>query len=150
MKSLIQRVSRGSVSVEGEVVGRIAQGLVVLLGVKSGGTEQDVEFLARKTVDLRVFADDSNRMNLSVRDIGGEMLIISQFTLYADTRKGNRPGFTSAADPEHAEKLYKSYVESIRRLIKPKKVATGVFGAMMEVNIINDGPVTLEICTDNS
>ncbi|MCX7592128.1 MAG: D-aminoacyl-tRNA deacylase [Kiritimatiellae bacterium] len=148
MKALIQRVQRGSVTIGGTVVGQIGRGYVVLLGVRKGDTEEDARYLARRTANLRVFPDENGKMNLSVRDVDGSVLVISQFTLYADTRKGNRPGFTEAAEPQLAEALYNVYVEMIRHELGPQRVATGRFGAMMVVEIINDGPVTVELSTD--
>ena len=148
MKALIQRVSRGRVSIDGEVVGAVDRGYVVLLGVRHADTEDDARHLANKTVNLRVFGDDQGRMNRSIEDIGGNILVISQFTLYADTRKGNRPGFAGAADPGPAEQLYGEYVAALRRELGEGRVATGRFGAMMSVEIINDGPVTIELTTD--
>ncbi len=148
MKAVIQRVSRGSVSVENEVKGKIGRGYVVLLGVKQGDAEEDAKQLAYKTVGLRIFPDQNDKMNLSIQDIGGEILVISQFTLYADTGKGNRPSFIKAAPPEIAESLYNCYVDQLRHALGENRVATGVFRASMSVEIINDGPVTVELCTD--
>ncbi len=148
MKALVQRVCEGSVSVDGEVRGSVANGFVVLLGVRHGDTEEDARYLARRTAALRVFPDDDDRMNLSLHDVGGGVLVISQFTLYADTRKGNRPSFVGAADPEPAERLYELYAGTLRELLGKERVATGVFGAMMQVSILNDGPVTIELSTD--
>jgi len=141
MRALIQRVSSGSVEIDGRTVGKIAQGLVVLLGITHDDTESDVKFLADKCVNLRIFGDDDDKMNRSLRDVGGEALIISQFTLYGDARKGRRPGFSEAARPDHAIPLYEKFVETVKNY--GIKVATGVFGAKMLVDIKNDGPVTL-------
>ena len=149
MKALIQRVLRGRVTVAGEITGQIGRGYVVLLGVSKGDLEEGALHLAQKTVNLRIFPDSEDRMNLSILDIEGEILVISQFTLCADTRKGNRPGFASAAPPEIAEKLYNVYVDAIRRELGDARVATGVFRAMMSVEIINDGPVTIELSTED-
>ena len=143
MRALIQRVKRGSVTIDGTLHGEIGKGFVVLLGVKEGDTESEARYLAEKTAALRVFEDDQNKMNLSLKDIGGSALVVSQFTLYGDTRKGNRPGFTEAARPELAEQLYEKYVAFLRGHIGQSNVATGVFRAMMDVEIINDGPVTI-------
>jgi D-tyrosyl-tRNA(Tyr) deacylase len=149
VKALVQRVNRGRVTVEGEVAGEIGRGFVVLLGVRSGDTEEDARYLAHKTVNLRVFPDENGRMNLAMQDMGGEALVISQFTLYADTRKGNRPSFVQAAPPDAAEALYREYVDALRRALGESRVATGRFGAMMMVEIVNDGPVTIELTSDN-
>jgi D-tyrosyl-tRNA(Tyr) deacylase len=143
-------VVRGSVAIAGETVGQIGRGYVVLVGVREGDTEKDVRYLAEKTVNLRVFADDEGRMNLSLRDIQGDVLVISQFTLYASTRKGNRPSFVHAAKPELAESLYDMYVQLLRDELGEKRIATGQFGAMMTVEIINDGPVTIELLSESS
>ena len=131
----------GSVSIDGEVVGEIGPGVVILLGIRQGDTENDVEYLAQKCVNLRMFADENGNLNRSLLETGGEALIISQFTLYGDTRKGRRPSFTQAARPEESEPLYDKFVEAVRR--HGVRVATGRFGAMMLVKIHNDGPVTL-------
>lgn len=149
MKALIQRVSRGSVTIDGEVTGSVDAGFVVLLGVRPGDTEEDARYLAHRTVNLRVFSDRDGKMNLSLEGIGGGVLVISQFTLYASTRKGNRPSFTGAAEPELAEALYNEYVAALRRALGDDRVATGRFGATMSVEIVNDGPVTIELTTDS-
>jgi len=141
MKALLQRVSRASVSVGGEVVGKIGRGLVVLVGVASGDTEKDAQYLAQKIANLRIFSDDVGRFNLSALDIKGELLVISQFTLLADTRKGRRPSFTEAAPSAQAEKLFEHFVEQVRAT--GLKVETGRFQQYMEVEIRNDGPVTI-------
>ncbi|MFC1452202.1 D-aminoacyl-tRNA deacylase [Verrucomicrobiota bacterium] len=148
MKALIQRAQRASVTVDDRVVGRTGRGYVVLLGVREGDDEAAARYLAQRTLNLRVFSDENGKMNLSVQDVGGEILVISQFTLYADTRKGNRPSFTRAAPPAQAQGLYELYVEALRGALGPPRVATGIFGAMMTVEIINDGPVTVELSTD--
>jgi D-tyrosyl-tRNA(Tyr) deacylase len=150
VKALIQRVKRGSVSVDGAVVGSIGPGFVVLLGVRKGDTEQDADHLALRTAGLRIFPDAEGKMNVSLSDAGGSVLVISQFTLYADTRKGNRPSFVDAAAPEVAEELYKRYAARLRKELGPDRVATGMFRAMMSVEIINDGPVTIELNTDHN
>ena len=149
MKALIQRVSEASVAIAGETVGRVERGFLVLLGVHEGDAEADAELLARKTASLRVFPDDEGRMNRSLMDIGGEVLVVSQFTLYADTRKGNRPSFIRAAQPALAEHLYEHFVAHVRRVLGAGRVATGRFGAMMAVRLVNDGPVTIELTTDD-
>ena len=150
MKAVIQRVKRGSVKIEDNPVGNIGKGYVILLGVKEGDTEENARYLANKTVNLRVFADDKDRMNLSIEQVNGEILVISQFTLYANTQKGNRPSFVGAAATETANALYEEYVAALRRELGDKRVQTGKFGAMMEVEIINEGPVTIELTTDQS
>ncbi len=141
MKALLQRVSRASVSVAGEVVGRIGQGLVVFVGVASEDTEKDAHYLAQKTANLRIFPDDEGRFNLSALDIKGELLVISQFTLLADTKKGRRPSFVGAAPPVQAEALFERFVEESRAT--GLKVETGRFQQYMQVEIHNDGPVTI-------
>lgn len=148
MKAIIQRVSRGSVTIDDRIVGKIGHGYVLLLGVKEGDTEDDARFLAGKTAGLRIFNGKNGLMNLSIEDINGEILVISQFTLYADTKRGNRPGFSKAAKPEIAEHLYEHYVAELRAKLGESRVQTGKFGAMMSVELINDGPVTIEINTD--
>ena len=141
MKALLQRVSQASVSVNGETVGSIGPGLVVLVGVASEDTVKDVLYLAEKTINLRIFADDTGKFNLSILDIRGELLLVSQFTLLADTRKGRRPSFTSAAPPPQAEALFERFVAEVRR--SGLKVETGRFQQHMLVRIENDGPVTI-------
>jgi D-tyrosyl-tRNA(Tyr) deacylase len=141
MKALLQRVSRASVSVSGEEAGRIGRGLVVLLGVAEGDSEKDAQYLAQKIAGLRIFADAEGKFNLSSLDIGGELLLVSQFTLLADTRRGRRPSFVGAAPPEQAEKLFNYFVEQMRAT--GLKVATGRFQQRMQVKIHNDGPVTI-------
>lgn len=143
MKTVVQRVSRGKVVVEGREVGSIGEGFVVLLGVSGDDGPGDVEYLAEKVVNLRVFEDDNGKMNLSLRDVEGELLVISQFTLYGDCRKGRRPSFTKAASPEKAEALYDEFVTVCRQ--KGVRVETGQFQAHMQVELVNDGPVTLII-----
>ena len=141
MKALVQRVTRASVSVAGEVAGRIDRGLVVLLGVASEDTEKDAQYLARKTAELRIFADEAGKFNRSALDTGGELLVISQFTLLADTRKGRRPSFVEAAPPGLARQLHERFVEQVRTL--GLKAETGRFQEHMLVEIHNDGPVTI-------
>ena len=141
MKALLQRVTGASVSVGGEVVGRIGRGLVILLGIASGDTEKDVNYLVPKIVNLRIFPDDEGRFNLSALDIKGELLVVSQFTLLADTRKGRRPSFVEAAPPAEAEGLCEQFVEQARAT--GLKVETGRFQQYMQVEIHNDGPVTI-------
>jgi D-tyrosyl-tRNA(Tyr) deacylase len=141
VKALLQRVSGASVTVAGEVVGKIVQGLVVFVGVANGDTDKDIQYLAQKIVNLRIFADPEDRFNLSALDIKAELLLVSQFTLLADTRKGRRPSFTDAAPPAEAEKLFQQFVEQVRAT--GLKVATGRFQQYMQVEIHNDGPVTI-------
>ncbi|MXV80047.1 MAG: D-tyrosyl-tRNA(Tyr) deacylase [Chloroflexi bacterium] len=143
MKVVLQRVSRASVSVDGAVVGAIDLGLLILVGVADGDSPSQAEALARKVAGLRIFADSEGRFNESLLDVGGAALVISQFTLHADVRKGRRPSFTSAARPELAEPLVKHFAESLRAQGVP--VQTGEFGAMMSVELINDGPFTVVI-----
>jgi len=142
MRALVQRVSSASVVVDGTVTGAVDRGLLVLLGIKNGDTELDAKYMAEKCSALRIFEDEQEKMNLSVRDVGGKILAVSQFTLYGDTRKGNRPSFVDAAPPLIAEPLYNSFVRELRALLGVDAVATGVFRAMMDVQLINDGPVT--------
>jgi len=141
MRAVVQRVKEASVSVEGEVVGEIGPGLVVLLGVREGDTEAEAAYLAQKIANLRIFPDQAGKFNLSALDVGGKILVVSQFTLYADTRKGRRPSFVDAAPPEVAEPLVESFVELLRQT--GLRVETGQFQAMMLVKIFNDGPVTI-------
>ena len=141
MRAVIQRVSEASVIVDGQTVGEIRQGLVVLLGVARGDTSRDAVYLAEKTSGLRIFEDEHGKMNRSVEDISGSVLVVSQFTLLGDCRKGRRPGFTDAAEPELADQLYKEYVAIMQQ--RGIKVATGVFRAEMKVGLTNDGPVTI-------
>jgi len=141
MRALLQRVSKGSVAVEGEIVGSCKEGYVILLGVGQNDTEAEADFLAKKISALRVFKDDADKMNLSILDIKGEVLLISQFTLYADCSHGNRPSFGLGAPPAEADRLYQYFAEKLRSY--GISVQTGVFGAHMQVEIHNDGPVTI-------
>lgn len=141
MKALLQRVSKASVSVSGEEVGRIERGLVVLLGVADGDTEKDAQYLMQKIINLRIFADKEEKFNLSVQDISGGLLLVSQFTLMADTRKGRRPSFIEAAPPDKAEALFNYCIDLAND--SGLQVATGRFQQMMQVEIHNDGPVTI-------
>lgn len=143
MRTVVQRVSRGRVVVDGRETGSIGTGFVILLGVGGDDGREDAEYLAEKIVNLRVFEDSDGKMNLSLKDVGGELLIISQFTLHGDCRKGRRPSFTGAAPPEKAEALYDEFVSMCRQ--KGVNVETGQFQAHMQVELINDGPVTLII-----
>ena len=141
MKAVLQRGSRASVAVEGETVASIGPGLLVLLGVAQGDSEADARKLARKAAELRIFADAQSKFNLSLLDVGGEALVVSQFTLLADCRRGRRPSFTDAAPPQEAAPLVESYAQALRDLGVPTR--TGRFGAMMQVELVNDGPVTI-------
>ena len=143
MRVVLQRVSRASVKIDGEITGAIGAGLVLLLGVAKDDTPEDVKYVVDKCVQLRIFGDDQGKMNRSLLDVAGEVLAISQFTLYGDTRKGRRPSFEGAAPPERAEPLYELAVERLRE--HGLTVATGRFGAFMEVSLVNDGPVTLTV-----
>jgi D-tyrosyl-tRNA(Tyr) deacylase len=141
MKVVLQRVASASVSIDTKIVGRIGQGLVVLIGVANGDTEKDAQYIAQKTIGLRIFADDAGKFNLSIQDIKGELLVVSQFTLLADTRKGRRPSFMDAASPAEAEALIERFVAEVRA--SGLKVETGRFQQYMNVEIHNDGPVTI-------
>jgi D-tyrosyl-tRNA(Tyr) deacylase len=141
MRAVIQRVARASVAVEGHLIGQIGNGLAVLLGVEQDDTEADAQQLADKAVQLRIFDDDQGKMNRSLLDVGGAMLVVSQFTLLGDCRKGRRPSFIDAAPPEQAERLYETFVAAVG--VQGVRVATGKFRAMMQVELVNDGPVTL-------
>jgi D-aminoacyl-tRNA deacylase len=143
MRVVIQRVTRASVTIEGQTVGEIEKGLVVLLGIARDDTKEDADYLAPKIIALRIFDDAEGRMNRSVKDIGGGLLIVSQFTLYGDVRRGLRPSWSDAAPPELAEPLYDYFVESSRKLLE--RVETGSFRKMMQVELVNDGPVTITI-----
>ena len=141
MKFVIQRVSRASVTVRGSVIGQIGQGYLVLVGVGREDTKEDADRLVRKMIGLRIFSDENGKINKSLKDVDGQLLLISQFTLYADCRHGNRPGFTDAGDPEKAKELYEYMIDSCRREIPV--VEQGEFGADMKVELVNDGPFTI-------
>ena len=141
MIAVVQRVKSASVTVEGEVVGKIGPGLLVLLGVAQADEARDIAYVADKTVNLRIFADDAGKMNRSLADTGGQMLVVSQFTLLGDCRKGRRPSYVNAAPPEKADAFYRQFVRQVRD--KGISVETGKFQAMMDVSLVNDGPVTL-------
>ena len=147
MKAVVQRVAAASVAVEDEVIGSIGQGLAILLGVVEGDTEREADFLANKITQLRIFTDSQDKMNLSVEDMGGEMLVVSQFTLYADCRNGRRPSFVGAASPAEADRLYEYFQQKVRE-IGVSKVGHGKFGASMQVELLNNGPVTIMLDTD--
>lgn len=142
MRTVIQRVGRASVEVDGKVVGKIDRGILAFVGIEKGDTDKEIAFMAEKILNLRIFPDDEYRMNLSVKDIGGEILSISQFTLASHIKKGRRPDFNEAEEPGRAEELYEAFNELLSREIKVEK---GVFGAMMQIESINDGPVTFII-----
>jgi D-tyrosyl-tRNA(Tyr) deacylase len=141
MLAVVQRVSEAGVSAEGRTVAAVGPGLLILLGVAAGDDEKDAAYLAAKTAHLRIFADDADKMNRSLLDVGGEALVVSQFTLHGDCRKGRRPAFTRAAPPAEAERLYKIFIDELTALGVPTR--SGEFGAMMAVSLVNDGPVTL-------
>ncbi|CDA15850.1 MAG: D-aminoacyl-tRNA deacylase [Clostridia bacterium] len=141
MKLVVQRVKNANVSIENNIVGKINQGFVVLLGVSNEDTKENADYLVKKLLNLRVFSDNDDKMNLSIKDIEGELLIVSQFTLYANCKKGNRPSFIEAAKPEHAKPLYEYFINECRK--ENLNVQTGEFGADMQIELINDGPVTI-------
>lgn len=144
MKAVVQRVKSASVEIaEENYREKIEKGLLILLGIKTGDTENDVNFVADKCAGLRIFEDKNNKMNISVKELGGEVMVISQFTLYGDTAKGNRPSFTEAAKSEEAIPLYEKFIERIGLIIGNSKVKKGVFGAMMDIRLVNYGPVTV-------
>ena len=147
MRVVLQRVSSASVTVEGQELGAIAQGYMLLVAIQDADTEAELEYLVRKITGLRVFEDEAGKMNLSIQDVGGSILSISQFTLYADTRCGNRPSFTDAGAPAYAEKMYDQF--NTKLAATGLTVATGEFGADMKVSLVNDGPVTIIFDTDN-
>ena len=141
MRAVIQRVSQANVTVDHHITGQIGEGMLVLLGVEMDDSQADLEFMLKKIVALRIFSDAEGKMNLSVVDINGQMLVVSQFTLLADTKKGNRPSFVKAAPPERAQQMYEQFVSRIRE--KQIHVETGVFAADMKVGLVNDGPLTI-------
>ena len=149
MKLIVQRVSEASVTVAAACAGAIRDGFLVLVGCRFDDAPRDAEYLAAKLAALRVFEDEAGKMNRALLQTGGSALLVSQFTLYADTRKGNRPGFELAGDPVKAKTMFDAFVEAVRGALGPDKVATGVFGAEMRVALVNEGPVTLELCSDN-
>ena len=148
MRVVIQKVTQASVSIENQIVASINQGLLVLVGIEDTDTNDDIVWLSAKIVNLRVFDDDNGVMNLSVKEVGGEVLIVSQFTLHASTKKGNRPSYIKAARPEVAIPIYEVFIKQVESLLG-KRVPTGQFGAMMQVSLCNDGPVTILIDTKN-
>ena len=144
MRIVIQKVKEASVNVEGAIISSIQYGLLVLVGIENEDTGEDIEYLARKIVHLRVFDDENGVMNLSVKDVQGDIIVVSQFTLHANTKKGNRPSYIRAASPEFSVPMYETFVATLEKALG-KKVGTGRFGAMMDVALINDGPVTIII-----
>ena len=147
MKLVVQRVNRASVLVKGKTIGKIGKGYLVLLGVKKGDGEKEADYLSERLAKLRVMADKNDKMNLSLKDIGGEVLVVSQFTLHADTKKGNRPSFVKAEEPKRAEELYEYFVDSLKN--QGIMVETGKFGAMMRIDAELDGPVTILLSQEN-
>ncbi len=143
MRAVVQRVDSASVEVDGKIVGKIARGFLVLVSAGHEDSEKDIAWMAKKIVNLRVFPDDEDRMNFSLKDVDGELLIVSQFTLHGTCQKGNRPSFVAAMEPVRAEAMYNDFVETLKQSISV--VETGIFGAMMKVSLTNDGPVTLLI-----
>lgn len=148
MKAVIQRVSRASVTINQYVKSEVGKGLLVLLGIENADTDEDVEWLVGKIARLRIFGDEDGVMNLSVKDVDGEVIVVSQFTLHASTKKGNRPSYIHAAQPDVAIPLYEKFVKTMESILK-KSVGTGEFGAMMDVQLVNSGPVTIIIDTKN-
>lgn len=146
MRVVIQRVSKASVTIDNNIKAKINYGLLILLGIEADDSTNDIDWLCKKIVQLRIFNDDNDKMNLSIQDIQGEILLISQFTLFASTKKGNRPSFIRSAKPEMAIPLYEKFIATLQNLL-PNKVQTGIFGADMKIELINDGPVT--ICMDS-
>lgn len=148
MKAVIQRVAQSSVTIEGEVVASIQKGLLILVGIEEADTKEDIEWLSSKIVNLRIFGDENDVMNLSLKNVNGDAIIVSQFTLHASTKKGNRPSYIKAAKPEIAIPIYEKFIQQIEKELE-KKIQTGQFGADMKVSLINDGPVTILIDTKN-
>lgn len=148
MRAVIQRVSKASVTVEGENISSIGQGLLILLGIEDEDGKEDVEWLSKKVANLRIFNDEDDVMNLSVLDVGGDVIVVSQFTLHALTKKGNRPSYIKASKPDVAIPIYEEFVEKMEKELG-KEVGTGIFGADMKVELLNDGPVTIIIDTKN-
>jgi D-tyrosyl-tRNA(Tyr) deacylase len=148
MRAVVQRVSKASVTVEGEIISKIGLGLLILLGIENEDTSEDIEWLSRKIVNLRIFNDEEGVMNKSLIEVAGDAIVVSQFTLHASTKKGNRPSYLKAAKPEIARPAYEDFVERME-IDLGKKVGTGVFGADMKVELLNDGPVTIAIDTKN-
>jgi D-tyrosyl-tRNA(Tyr) deacylase len=148
MRIVIQRVSEASVNIEGEIVSSIKKGMLILVGIEDTDTQDDIDFLVKKIVQLRIFDDENGIMNLSVQEVGGEILVVSQFTLHASTKKGNRPSYIRASKPDFAIPVYEKFISEIENALD-KKVSRGKFGAMMDVALVNDGPVTIIIDSKN-
>ena len=148
MRTVIQRVSKASVTIKGKVASEISDGLLILLGIEEADGQEDIDWLCRKISQMRIFSDEEGKMNRSVVDIDGAMIVVSQFTLFASTKKGNRPGFTRSAKPDVAIPLYEAFVEKLRE-VSGLPVGTGEFGADMKVRLVNDGPVTILLDTKN-
>jgi D-tyrosyl-tRNA(Tyr) deacylase len=148
MKTVIQRVSSASVNINASIVAEIQQGLLVLVGIEDADTHEDIQWLCHKIVNLRIFSDENDQMNLSVQDIDGDVIVVSQFTLHASTKKGNRPSYIKAAKPDIAIPLYQKFISQLETDLG-KKIQTGIFGADMKVALVNDGPVTIVIDTKN-
>ncbi len=144
MRVVIQKVKKASVAVEGKIISSIEKGLLVLLGIEDADKEEDIDWLVKKVVQLRIFNDENGVMNLSVRDVGGDVIVVSQFTLFANTKKGNRPSYIRSSKPDFAIPMYEKFIEKTEGEIG-KKAGTGIFGAMMDVSLVNDGPVTIII-----
>jgi len=149
MRALVQRVKKCSVSIDGKLNSFIGTGMLIFLGVKNNDAEVDAEYLAERCALLRIFNDEAGKMNLSVKEAAGEAMVVSQFTLYGDTRKGNRPSYTDAASQEAAEVLYDHFTAHLRKILGKERVATGIFRSMMDVELVNDGPVTLMLESKN-
>lgn len=148
MRTVLQRVSKASVTVEGELISSIGHGLLILLGIEDADTKEDIDWLTNKILNLRIFNDENDVMNRSVMDVDGEIIVVSQFTLHAQTKKGNRPSYIKAAKPDIAVPMYEDFVQVLEQKLG-KKVGTGVFGADMKVELLNDGPVTITMDTKN-
>jgi D-aminoacyl-tRNA deacylase len=148
MRTVIQRVAQASVTIEEKITGAVKDGLLVLLGIEDADTDEDIEWLSNKIVNLRIFDDANGVMNISVKDIDGDILLVSQFTLHASTKKGNRPSYIKASKPDIAIPLYEKMISRLEQDLG-KKIQTGIFGAMMKVKLLNDGPVTIVIDTKN-
>jgi len=147
VRALIQRVDKSSVKINGKTYSSINKGILVFVGIKQSDDEKIIDWMIKKIINLRIFEDENGKMNLSVKDIKGEILIVSQFTLYGNCKKGNRPNYTDAAKPEIARQIYENFLDKLKK-VYPYKVASGIFGAMMEIELINNGPVTLFIERD--